>query len=38
MKRTIKSKSSENIEIVNQNIEIIKKRKKDEKRHGWWNQ
>ncbi len=33
-----KSKSPENIEIVNQNIEIIKKQKKDEKRQGWWNQ
>ena len=33
-----KPKSSENIEIVNQNIEIIKKQKKDEKRQGWWNQ
>ena len=33
-----KPKSSEKIEIVNQNIEIIKKRKKDEKRQGWWNQ
>ena len=33
-----KPKSSEKIEIVNQNIEIIKKQKKDEKRQGWWNQ
>ena len=33
-----KPKSSEKIEIINQNIEIIKKQKKDEKRQGWWNQ
>ena len=33
-----KTKASEKIEIVNQNIEIIEKQKKDEKRQGWWNQ
>ena len=39
VKRSVKNsiKSSTKISIENQNMEILKKQKKVEKRQGWWN-